>query len=67
MSDFDWQSIASLVCVLLAAAYIARATWKTFAGKKASACGSSCSGCDSAAGPKELPLVSLKLSPSDDA
>lgn len=52
----DWQWIAVLGCVLFAAAYVARAAWRTWR-PKAGACGGGCgTGC---AAPAEAPRVTL--------
>jgi hypothetical protein len=58
----DWQGIAVLVCVAAAAAYVARQTWRTWAGRKAG-CGScSCNASTAAAQP--IGSASL-ISPSE--
>jgi hypothetical protein len=55
-----WQWLVVAVCVLLAAAYVARAAWRTWH-PKPGACGGGCgSGC---AAPAEIP--ESKLIPAD--
>ncbi len=40
----DWQVVLTFVCVLLAAGYLARGTWRTWTAK-----GRSCGGCGTCA------------------
>jgi hypothetical protein len=55
---WDWQLAATLALVGLAAAYIARTTWKTWTGKK-SGCGSGCGKCTTPEPPEEMGRISL--------
>jgi hypothetical protein len=49
----DWQLAAVIVCILAAAAYVARAAWRTWHPKPGS-CGGGCgSGCASTTAPPE--------------
>jgi hypothetical protein len=55
----DWQWFAVAVCVGVAGAYLARQTWRTWAGRKAG-CGScSCAGKAGAQAAAAAPLISV--------
>jgi hypothetical protein len=43
----DWQNLAVLAVVLLAAAYLARTGWATLWARRKSKCGSGCGSCSS--------------------
>jgi hypothetical protein len=43
----DWQNLAVLTIVALAAAYLARAGWATLWARRKSKCGSGCGSCSS--------------------
>jgi hypothetical protein len=55
---WDVQLVAAVTVVALAAAYIARATWKTWFGKKAG-CGSGCGKCATPTAPEQKGRISL--------
>lgn len=42
---FGWQDIAVLAICLAAALYVARAVWKSLAGRASAGCGASCGKC----------------------
>ena len=56
--SWDVQMVVAAGIVGLAAAYVVRATWKMWAGKKAG-CGSGCGKCSTPAAPPQNGLMSL--------
>jgi hypothetical protein len=52
------QLVAALAIVTLAAAYVARATWKAWAGKKGG-CASGCGKCAAPAAPEQKGRIAL--------
>ena len=42
---YDWQNIAVAAICLAAAGYVARAVWKSLAGRATTGCGTACGKC----------------------
>jgi hypothetical protein len=56
--DFDWQTVAVVLVIGIACAYLVRAAWRTVARRRAAACGG-CGSCPAEAGTQQRQIVGV--------